>query len=316
MSDEAWVTLATNDTYALGCLVLAQSLKRTETTRKIHCMVTPGVTDGMKGHLSQVFDNVTVVDVLDSGDEENLALIGRPELGITFSKLHCWRLTQYRKCVFLDADTLILANSDELFDRQEFSAAPDIGWPDIFNSGVFVYQPSIDTYRALVQFGLTHGSFDGGDQGLLNEFFSDWREKDASFRLPFTYNMSSNAIYTYTAAYKRFSKEIKIVHFLGTVKPWHHSYSHSSGLSIRQDSQHVRSHIEQWWNVFVSDVQNLLHPQYGALAGPSAQSSGGSVPTPSTELEHKRAWEAGNVDYLGRDSWENIQKRLDSTLGI
>lgn len=45
---EAWVTLATNDTYALGALVLGQSLRRVGTTRKLHILVTPGVTDGMR----------------------------------------------------------------------------------------------------------------------------------------------------------------------------------------------------------------------------------------------------------------------------
>jgi glycogenin glucosyltransferase len=44
---------------------------------------------------------------LDSEDAANLALLTRPELGITFTKLHCWRLTQFTKCVFLDADTLV-----------------------------------------------------------------------------------------------------------------------------------------------------------------------------------------------------------------
>jgi len=57
--------------------------------------------------LQSVFDLVTVVDVLDSQDTVNLELLSRPELGVTFTKLHCWRLTQYSKCVFLDADTLV-----------------------------------------------------------------------------------------------------------------------------------------------------------------------------------------------------------------
>jgi len=57
--------------------------------------------------LQSVFDLVTVVDVLDSQDAANLELLSRPELGVTFTKLHCWRLTQYSKCVFLDADTLV-----------------------------------------------------------------------------------------------------------------------------------------------------------------------------------------------------------------
>lgn len=57
--------------------------------------------------LRQVFDLVQEVNILDSRDEANLRLLKRPELGITFTKLHCWRLTQFDKCVFLDADTLV-----------------------------------------------------------------------------------------------------------------------------------------------------------------------------------------------------------------
>jgi len=55
----------------------------------------------------------------------------------------------------------VLENIDDLFDREELSAAPDAGWPDCFNSGVFVFCPSLDTYRTLVHFAVTHGSFDG-----------------------------------------------------------------------------------------------------------------------------------------------------------
>lgn len=55
----------------------------------------------------------------------------------------------------------MLQNIDELFEYEELSAAPDIGWPDCFNSGVFIYRPSMKTYSALLNFGLTKGSFDG-----------------------------------------------------------------------------------------------------------------------------------------------------------
>lgn len=48
-----------------------------------------------------------MVDVLNSEDTVNLRLIGRPDLGVTFTKIHCWRLTQYSKCVFLDADCVV-----------------------------------------------------------------------------------------------------------------------------------------------------------------------------------------------------------------
>jgi len=117
----------------------------------------------------------------------------------------------------LDADVVVLRDIDDLFEREEFSAAPDAGWPDCFNSGVFVYQPSKATFNKLVQFASQeNASFDGlslvlflfyfilfylgGDQGLLNAFFSNWRSSDISRHLPFTYNVTSNTFYSYVPA--------------------------------------------------------------------------------------------------------------------
>jgi glycogenin glucosyltransferase len=108
-----------------------------------------------------IWDRLIVVDLFDSEDSANLALLQRPDLGITFTKLHAWKLVEYEKCVFLDADTLVLQNVDDLFSRPEISAAPDTGWPDCFNSGVFVFVPSIQTHNALVAHALAVGSFDG-----------------------------------------------------------------------------------------------------------------------------------------------------------
>lgn len=45
--------------------------------------------------------------------------------------------------------------------------------------------------------------FSGGDQGLLNKYFFEWSRLGPSHRIPFGYNMSSSAVYTYAAAYKR-----------------------------------------------------------------------------------------------------------------
>lgn len=43
----------------------------------------------------------------------------------------------------------------------------------------------------------------GGDQGVLNGFFSSWATADISKHLPFIYNLSSVAIYTYLPAFKQ-----------------------------------------------------------------------------------------------------------------
>lgn len=107
LTEFAWVTLTTNDNYSLGALVLAHSLKRAGTAHQLAVLVTPTVSEAMRDRLKDVYNVVQEVNVLDSQDAANLALLARPELGVTFTKLHCWRLVQFEKCVFLDADTLV-----------------------------------------------------------------------------------------------------------------------------------------------------------------------------------------------------------------
>ncbi|XP_015259543.1 PREDICTED: glycogenin-1-like isoform X2 [Cyprinodon variegatus] len=237
---EAFVTLAASDSYCQGATVVATSLRRHATTRRIVAMVTPNISEQSRKGLEDVFDEVITVEAMNSEDPLHLAMLGRPELGVTFTKIHCWNLTQFSKCVFLDADTLVLSNVDELFQRDELSAAPDPGWPDCFNSGVFVFRPSRKTYESLLDHALHHGSFDGGDQGLLNSFFSSWSSEDISKHLPFLYNLCASSLYSYLPAFRQFGHQVKIVHFAGAVKPW----------SSQREDGHSRV-LEQfeslWW---------------------------------------------------------------------
>lgn len=53
-----------------------------------------------------------------------------------------------------------------------------------------------------------HIIFIGGDQGLLNLYFSDWAHKDISKHLPFVYNVCSTACYSYLPAFKQLSISI------------------------------------------------------------------------------------------------------------
>ncbi|XP_021200487.3 uncharacterized protein LOC110383870 isoform X2 [Helicoverpa armigera] len=256
MSNRAWVTLATNDSYGLGALVLAHSLRRVGSSYPAVVLITPSVTDPMRDRLRAVFAEVIIVDVLDSQDAAHLALLQRPELGITFTKIHCWNLTQYDKCVFLDADTLVVQNCDELFEREQLSAAPDVGWPDCFNSGVFVFSPSADTFSKLITFAQERGSFDGGDQGLLNSFFSDWAHGDIKKHLPFLYNVTSAAFYSYLPALKHYGQNLKIIHFIGAAKPWLQQFNFESG-SV-DAPEHIRGLLQLWWDIFVGDVHSQL----------------------------------------------------------
>lgn len=99
-----------------------------------------------------------------------------------------------------------------------------------------VFSPGEDTFKELQELLKMKGSWDGGDQGLLNE----WRCGNWN-RLSFTYNTTPTAAYTsvilslpsllllmtnilhtrYAPAYERFGSQISAVHFIGPNKPWH-----------------------------------------------------------------------------------------------
>ncbi|KAF9144766.1 hypothetical protein BGX30_011529 [Mortierella sp. GBA39] len=275
---EAYITLLTNNNYASGALVLAHSLRRSQTTKQLAVLITAAVSRPIRDRLATVFDSVIEIGEIDSHSTKNLALLGRPELGITLTKIHVFNQTQYSKVVFLDADTLVLRNIDDLFDtaangsldedrNKRFAASPDAGWPDCFNSGVFVCKPSFKDYTGLIQMAGQEGTFDGGDQGLLNSYFSGWSRGEASNRLPFTYNTTPTASYSYAPAYQQYRDRLAVVHFIGNFKPWQWlRFADGAVFPRNTSSKDSIDLVQQWWNVFdnfvggkPSDIHDVVH---------------------------------------------------------
>ncbi|KAF9292658.1 hypothetical protein BGZ88_006281 [Linnemannia elongata] len=260
---EAYITLLTNNNYASGALVLAHSLRASQTTKQLAVLITAAVSRPIRDRLAAVFDSVIEIGEIDSHSTKNLALLGRPELGITLTKIHVFNQTQYSKVVFLDADTLVLRNIDDLFDtaangslddedrNKRFAASPDAGWPDCFNSGVFVCKPSFKDYTGLIQMASQEGTFDGGDQGLLNSYFSGWSRGEASNRLPFIYNTTPTASYSYAPAYQQYRDRLAVVHFIGNFKPWQWlRFADGAVFPRNTSSKDSIDLVQQWWNVF------------------------------------------------------------------
>ncbi|KAL7753503.1 glycogenin glucosyltransferase [Sorochytrium milnesiophthora] len=214
--------------------------------------------------LATVFDDLIRIDSLVY-DLPTLALLNRPELNVSFTKLHVWRLTQFDKIVFLDADVLVLRNIDELFEYDELSAAPDCGWPNIFNSGVFVAQPSIDTFTSLLAHLESRGSFDGGDQGLLNQYFSDWATTP-SRHIPFTFNVTPTTVYSYAPAYRYFRQDVRVLHFIGSDKPWKwHRFSDGTMMQRPGANSDLLEMVSWWWS-HLDSARSALHQQHKDLS--------------------------------------------------
>lgn len=178
--------------------------------------------------------------------------MNRGDLLYAFSKIGLWRQTQFRRIVYIDADVVALRAPDELFDLPaSFAAAPDVGWPDIFNTGVMVLTPHMGDYWALKTLAATGDTFDGADQGLLNQYYEhkDWH------RLSFTYNCTPSANYQYEPAYRYYKSKIAMVHFIGKEKPWMTARSTDVALGPFNELLH------RWWAVwdahFVAPVRAI-----------------------------------------------------------
>lgn len=264
ISSQAYATLVTSDAYGIGALVLGYSLRQHGTKRDLVLLHTANVSAHLLTRLKKIWNKLIQVDPIRSGLAANLILLGRPELDITYTKLHLWRLTDYKKITYLDADAYALRNVDELFDfpknGQQIAAAPDMGWPDCFNSGMFVFYPKQQTYDALLAFSQSHESFDGGDQGLLNDYFPDWD------RISFSFNMTPGAAYSYRPAYKRFGSAVSIVHFAGGEKPWSYDRFYDGGICGRgSDTPEFLKHIEGWWAIHDKYISGW-NPSKGAFS--------------------------------------------------
>lgn len=198
--------------------------------------------NGIRLIVSQSLYNYTIpIERIGNPNPANLYLMNRPDLLYTFTKINLWRLIQFRKIVYIDSDVVALRAPDELFGvEDDFAAAPDVGWPDAFNTGVMVLTPHMGDYWALHTLASAGNSFDGADQGLLNQYYEhkSWK------RLSFAYNCTPSANYQYEPAYRYYKRDISMVHFIGRDKPWQQSRSFQGAPGAYQEL------LSRWWAVY------------------------------------------------------------------
>ncbi|MFP5077272.1 glycosyltransferase [Rhizobium sp. YIM 134829] len=191
----AFVTLVTNADYAMGATALVHSIERSGTTAEIVILHTGGVAGESLAPLAARGCRLIPVQHLPLSEGFNSRhsrgaihagqpfTKGRKPLFHTpldnFCKLRLWELTEYERCLFIDADALVLKTIDRLFDYPEFSAAPNVyeGLVDFqrLNSGVFVARPSHATFAAMLErLDQANVTWPRTDQSFLQAFFPDW----------------------------------------------------------------------------------------------------------------------------------------------
>eukprot|EP00298_Acanthocystis_sp_HF-20_P019699 c2372_g1_i1.p1 GENE.c2372_g1_i1~~c2372_g1_i1.p1 ORF type:complete len:340 (-),score=106.12 c2372_g1_i1:32-1051(-) len=129
---------------------------------------------------------------------------------ISLTKLRAWQIP-FEKAVFLDSDTLALANSDMLFQYPELSGVLDGDQRRkdfYFNAGVFVLVPSNDTFSSITKaLGRHQRQYYFPDQDFINLFFTNKTALDNEFNVQLGHG-------------RRVVSKVRILHFFATPKPW------------------------------------------------------------------------------------------------
>ncbi|KAK8633301.1 hypothetical protein V6N13_014147 [Hibiscus sabdariffa] len=235
---EAYVTiLHSSEAYVCGAISLAQSIIRTNTTKDLLL-----VHDGYISPKSLI--------VLRAAGWKTLQIerIRSPfaEKGSynewNYSKLRIWLLALYHKVVFIDSDILVLKNLDSLFLYPQLSAAAND--ETRFNSGIMVIEPLACTFEYLMSKTFRLDSYNGGDQGFLNEVFTWWH------RLPSHVNFLKHFEGNRSSGRETIPDDVSAIHYLGW-KPWmcYRDYDCNWDSKERQVFASDKAH-EKWWQVY------------------------------------------------------------------
>ena len=253
MHNYAYVTLITTNSYMPGVLVLWKSLMSTNTKYPLYCVVTSEVSETNRNLLKslgiQLIDRpeIPMPDQIRSYNEQN-----GPELKNwykAFSKFHIFGLDQFDKIVYLDCDTFVKNNIDELFDKPHMSGTVDCdglnpntsdylvagdNYFRYFNSGVLVIEPSKELFEDLMTFVnniVPDRIF--ADQNILAVYYKDWLDKP-ELRLSTYYNVLTPLIDSYLKLNDFDASKINVFHFVAR-KPWEYRLQELDAMSVNMN---------------------------------------------------------------------------------
>ena len=235
-------TLCNGEGYLPGVEVLGKSLEASGSREMKIVLVTPDIEAPTRERLANLGWHVRDVESIVNPAADHLLF---PRFASVFTKLRAFEFVDFERIVLLDADTLVLQNVDDLFERPPFAAAPDFFLPDRFNSGVMVVEPSNSLFGRMMETLAVAGTYDGGDQGFLNTFFADWYAMPVQHRLPVGYNMA-HFIYQFLRGHPTLrttlEREAKILHYM-VQKPWQAKATLTGGS-------------DAWWKLYFQ-----VHPE-------------------------------------------------------
>ncbi|XP_020426040.1 putative UDP-glucuronate:xylan alpha-glucuronosyltransferase 3 isoform X1 [Prunus persica] len=250
---EAYATiLHSAHVYVCGAIAAAQSIRMAGSTRDLVILVDETISEYHRGGLAAAGWKIHPIERIRNPKAE-------PEAynEWNYSKFRLWQLTDYDKIIFIDADMLILRNIDFLFEMPEISATGNNA--TLFNSGVMVVEPSNCTFQLLMDHVNEIVSYNGGDQGYLNEIFTWWHRipKHMNFLKHFWEGDEPEIKQMKTRLFKADPPILYVLHYLGN-KPWlcFRDYDCNWNVDFLQEFASDVAH-KRWWKVHDAMPENL-----------------------------------------------------------
>ncbi|KAF8026500.1 hypothetical protein BT93_F3091 [Corymbia citriodora subsp. variegata] len=250
---EAYATiLHSAHIYVCGAITAAQSIRMAGSTRDLVILVDETISDYHRKGLAEAGWKIHTIQRIRNPKAERDAYNEW-----NYSKFRLWQLTDYDKIIFIDADMLILRNIDFLFEMPEISATGNNA--TLFNSGVMVVEPSNCTFQLLMDHINEIESYNGGDQGYLNEIFTWWHRipKHMNFLKHFWEGDEVEKKEMKTRLFGADPPILYVLHYLGN-KPWicFRDYDCNWNVDILQEFASNVAH-RTWWKVHDAMPENL-----------------------------------------------------------
>ncbi|XP_057809128.1 putative UDP-glucuronate:xylan alpha-glucuronosyltransferase 4 [Salvia miltiorrhiza] len=238
--------LHSSERYVCGAIALAQSIIQSNTTKDLVLLVddhhvSPKSIDDLRSagwKIRRIQRIRNPHSIKNSYNEWN------------YSKLRLWQLVEYDKVMFIDSDFIVTRSLDEFFIYPGISAKGNNEYR--FNSGLMLLEPSLCTFKTLMERRWLVRSYNGGDQGFLNEMFPWWH------RLPnkinhltyFESNIGDNKDHTVP-------NDAYAIHYLG-LKPWWCYRDYDCNWDIPERQKFASDSANTiWWDAYDKMPQNL-----------------------------------------------------------
>ncbi|KAL9660509.1 hypothetical protein QQ045_025324 [Rhodiola kirilowii] len=242
---EAYATvLHSTESYVCGAITLAQTLLQTGTTRDLIILIDNSISQPTRAALVKSGWQIRVIKRIRNPRAEKNSYNE-----YNYSKFRLWQLTDYDKVIFIDSDIIVLRSLDLLFHFPQMSAVGNDN--SIFNSGIMVLEPSNCTFHHLMNRRKKIISYNGGDQGFLNEVFVWWHRLPR--RVNFLKNFWANTTAEATVKNQLFASDppkLYSIHYLG-LKPWlcYRDYDCNWDIGDQRVYASDVAH-RRWWRVY------------------------------------------------------------------